>query len=73
MIQNKEVVPMMAIVAELMIWANESVAKKLVSCFPTSALVRTHEPPPLDAFEEVRFTSMLCPEAVLPLSNERLH
>ena len=54
-IQNKEIVPMMAVVAEMMIWANETVAEKLVKSFPTAALLRSHAPPPLDAFEEVSF------------------
>lgn len=50
---NKEVVPMMGVVAEMMIWANETVAQKLVAGLPSSALVRRHPPPPVDAFHEV--------------------
>ena len=55
-IQNKEIVPMMAVVAEMMIWANETVAEKLVNIFPTAALLRSHAPPPLDALEEVSYS-----------------
>ena len=45
---------MMAVIAELMIAANASVATKAREAFPTSAFVRRHAPPRLGGFEELR-------------------
>lgn len=44
---------MMAIVAEMMIWANSAVAERVKEAYPAAALVRRHPPPRLDVFEEV--------------------
>lgn len=57
----KEVVPMMGIVAEMMIWANQTVAEKLVGSFDRVALVRRHPPPPPDALGEVLSRSLCFP------------
>ncbi|EEH54962.1 uncharacterized protein MICPUCDRAFT_35098 [Micromonas pusilla CCMP1545] len=51
---TKGEVPMMAVIAELMIAANASVATKAREAFPTSAFVRRHAPPRLGGFEELR-------------------
>lgn len=45
---------MMKIVAELMIAANEAVARRTSVAFPRAALLRRHPPPRRDAFEEVQ-------------------
>ena len=52
-VHSKESVPMMAIVAEMMIFANAAVAEQLMATFPGQALLRRHQPPRLDAFAEV--------------------
>lgn len=53
-VHSKETVPMMATVAEMMIFANAAVAEQLMKAFPGQALLRRHQPPKLDAFTEVR-------------------
>lgn len=56
--QAKDTVPMMAVVAEMMIWANSAVAARIAAAFPSAALLRRHPPPRLDAFEEVRYITL---------------
>ena len=45
---------MMAVIAEMMIFANSSVARRIADAFPDSALLRRHPPPRQDAFAEAR-------------------
>ncbi len=45
---------MMAVIAEMMIFVNSSVARRIAEAFPDSALLRRHPPPRQDAFAEVR-------------------
>ena len=52
-VQSKETVPMMAVVAEMMIWANSAVAQRTACAFPGAALLRRHPPPRPEAFQEV--------------------
>lgn len=54
-VRSKEAVPMMAIVAEMMIFANSAVAERLMTAFPSHAFLRRHQPPRLDTFDEVEF------------------
>ena len=49
---------MMAVIAEMMIFANSSVARRIADAFPDSALLRRHPPPRQDAFAEA------CPAAM---------
>ena len=44
---------MMAVIAEMMIFANSSVARRIADAFPDAALLRRHPPPRQDAFAEV--------------------
>ncbi len=53
-VHSKEAVPMMAVVAEMMIFANSAVAERLMAAFPSHAFLRRHQPPRLDTFTEVR-------------------
>lgn len=53
-VTGKAEVPMMAVVAEMMIFANSAVARRIYQAFPGSALLRRHPPPRQDAFKEVR-------------------
>ena len=43
-------------IAELMIWANTSVATKIYDCFPNSALLRVHQAVEENRFEELEQT-----------------
>lgn len=52
-VTGKAEVPMMAVVAEMMIFANSAVARRIHQAFPSSALLRRHPPPRQDAFKEV--------------------
>lgn len=60
-VTGKAEVPMMAVVAEMMIFANSAVARRIHQAFHSSALLRRHPPPRQDAFKEVQ------------LSHPRLH
>jgi hypothetical protein len=62
-VRAKGEVPMTAVVAETMIFANSAVARRVHEAFPGSALLRRHPPPRPKAFREVRPTaaSCLCP------------
>ena len=51
---------MMAVVAEMMIFANSSVARRIADAFPDSALLRRHPPPRQDAFAEVQAPGASC-------------
>lgn len=51
--RSKEAVSMMAVVAEMMIFANAAVAERIMTAFPGQAFLRRHRPPSLDAFAEV--------------------
>ncbi len=53
-VTGKAEVPMMAVVAEMMIFANSAVARRIHQAFPSSALLRRHPPPRQDAFKEVQ-------------------
>jgi exoribonuclease R len=53
-VQRKAELPMMAVIAEMMIFVNSSVARRIAEAFPDSALLRRHPPPRQDAFAEVR-------------------
>lgn len=44
---------MMAVIAEMMIFANAAVAQRIHQAFPDSALLRRHPPPRQEAFAEV--------------------
>lgn len=56
---SKEAVPMMAVVAEMMIFANSAVAKRVMQAFPSHALLRRHQPPQMEAFAEVKFAILV--------------
>ena len=45
---------MMAVIAEMMIFANAAVARRIYAAFPDAALLRRHPPPRQDAFAEAR-------------------
>lgn len=67
---------MMEVVAEMMIWANSAVAKRIAEAFPAAALLRRHPPPRLDTFQEVAtdvcFTQSALASPVLSGSIDRL-
>ncbi|BDA44024.1 DIS3-like exonuclease 1 [Coccomyxa sp. Obi] len=63
-VTGKAEVPMMAVVAEMMIFANSAVARRIHQAFPSSALLRRHPPPRQDAFKEVE---ALCEAGGCPL------
>ena len=44
---------MMAVIAEMMIFANAAVARRIHEAFPDAALLRRHPPPRQEAFAEV--------------------
>ena len=44
---------MMAVIAEMMIFANAAVAERIHQAFPDSALLRRHPPPRQEALAEV--------------------
>lgn len=48
----KSDIPMMRVIAELMIAANGSVARKVHASFPNCAILRRHPPPRPESFEE---------------------
>lgn len=47
-------IPMMDVVAEMMVWANASVAERISKAFPGAALLRSHPPPRGESLEMVR-------------------
>ena len=52
-VEGKAHLPMMAVVAEMMIFANAAVAHRIAGAFPGAALLRRHAPPRPDGFEQV--------------------
>ncbi|KAK9809126.1 hypothetical protein WJX72_009740 [[Myrmecia] bisecta] len=52
-VQTKATLPMMGIVAEMMIFANSAVARRIRQAYPTCALLRRHQPPRQQGFGEV--------------------
>lgn len=67
-VAGKAEVPMMAVVAEMMIFANAAVARRIYHAFPRSALLRRHPAPRPEAFKEVQlhFCSQKCSRASEP-------
>ncbi|DBA71011.1 TPA: hypothetical protein ACH3X2_011442 [Trebouxia sp. C0005] len=53
-VEGKTPLPMMAVVAEMMIFANAAVAHRIAAAFPGAALLRRHAPPRPEGFEQVR-------------------
>lgn len=47
-------IPMMDVVAEMMVWANASVAERISKAFPGAALLRSHPPPRGESLQMVR-------------------
>ena len=58
-VEGKAQLPMMAVVAEMMIFANAAVAHRIAGAFPGAALLRRHAPPRPDGFEQVRSTHIV--------------
>ena len=58
-IEGKTPLPMMAVVAEMMIFANAAVAHRIARAFPSSALLRRHSPPRPEGFQQVKILSDL--------------
>ena len=58
-VEGKAHLPMMAVVAEMMIFANAAVAHRIAEAFPGAALLRRHAPPRPDGFEQARLPCML--------------
>jgi len=52
-VEGKTPLPMMAVVAEMMIFANAAVAHRIAGAFPGAALLRRHAPPRPEGFEQV--------------------
>lgn len=52
-VEGKTHLPMMAVVAEMMIFANAAVAHCIAGAFPGAALLRRHAPPRPDGFDQV--------------------
>lgn len=52
-VEGKSHLPMMAVVAEMMIFANAAVAHRIAGAFPVAALLRRHAPPRPDGFDQV--------------------
>ena len=52
-VEGKAHLPMMAVVAEMMIFANAAVAHRIAGAFPGAALLRRHAPPRPDGFDQV--------------------
>lgn len=52
-VEGKAHLPMMAVVAEMMIFANAAVAQRIAGAFPGAALLRRHAPPRPDGFDQV--------------------
>ena len=52
-VHSHEHLPIMDVVAELMIMANSAVAERIYSAFPGQAILRCHNPPPLEQLVEL--------------------
>ena len=52
-VEGKTHLPMMAVVAEMMIFANAAVAHRIAKAFRGAALLRRHAPPRPEGFEQV--------------------
>ena len=52
-VEGKTPLAMMAVVAEMMIFANAAVAHRIAGAFPGAALLRRHAPPRPEGFEQV--------------------
>lgn len=52
-VEGKAQLPMMAVVAEMMIFANAAVAHRIAGAFPGAALLRRHPAPRSEAFDQV--------------------
>jgi len=59
-VEGKTPLPMMAVVAEMMIFANAAVAHRIAGAFPGAALLRRHAPPRPEGFEQA---------AVIPIAS----
>lgn len=64
-VEGKAHLPMMAVVAEMMIFANAAVAHRIAGAFPGAALLRRHAPPRPDGFDQVFISSLNLPFAIL--------
>jgi len=69
-VEGKTPLPMMAVVAEMMIFANAAVAHRIAGAFPGAALLRRHAPPrrnssPSDSssLSSARGTNKLCKQS----------
>lgn len=58
-VEGKTPLPMMAVVAEMMIFANAAVAHRIAGAFPGAALLRRHAPPRPEGFEQVAIIPLL--------------
>ena len=58
-VEGKTPLPMMAVVAEMMIFANAAVAHRIAGAFPGAALLRRHAPPCPAGFEQVAIIPLL--------------
>ena len=58
-VEGKTPLPMMAVVAEMMIFANAAVAHRIAGAFPGAALLRRHAPPRPEGFEQVAVIPLL--------------
>ena len=69
-VEGKTHLPMMAVVAEMMIFANAAVAHRIAGAFPGAALLRRHAPPRPEGFEQVAVSpiadSSSVPATLLP-------
>ena len=66
-VEGKTPLPMMAVVAEMMIFANAAVAHRIAGAFPGAALLRRHAPPRPEGFQQVAvIPALLLLECLLP-------
>ena len=71
-VSRKEKLEAMDMIAEMMILANNAVAKQLVRDYPGSALLRNHPPPSSKSFDSVTPFLSLDGTAIDPGSNKRV-
>ena len=64
-VEGKVHLPMMAVVAEMMIFANAAVAHRIAEAFPGAALLRRHPAPRPEAFDQVLNSHCLCLQVCL--------
>ncbi len=64
-VEGKTPLPMMAVVAEMMIFANAAVAHRIAGAFPGAALLRRHAPPRPEGFEQVAIIPLLLLQSML--------